>query len=199
MTHINTQPTTLIQLSGGIDSTYILWKWLLEHPTETCIVQHIVLKNSEGRIDVEKNAVYKILEYLKSKNLTNFIYIENYVDYGRLGIPIKDVELCGFFASMILRVKKWRFIKEILLPIYDPHTQRESRRLEIMKIIGVSPSTKILYPLENKLKSDIIKEMPEDLYNLCWYCRKPQNGQKCEKCPTCVEVKECWETINKEK
>lgn len=45
---------TFLALSGGIDSTYNLWRWLSNHPNQTLLVHHVVYYNREGRADLEK-------------------------------------------------------------------------------------------------------------------------------------------------
>ena len=188
-------PTTLIQLSGGIDSTFVLWNWLKNHPEEYCIVHHIVLTNREGRRVHEQTAVQKILAYLDSVGLCNYIYLENSVDYGTIGLTIKDVELCGFFAGMIIRSRRWSSLQEILLPIYKSETGRESVRRELINLIGRKSDFKITYPFAEMTKTDVIERLPTELFDLCWYCRKPVRGIVCGICPTCVEVKDCLKQL----
>jgi 7-cyano-7-deazaguanine synthase in queuosine biosynthesis len=47
---------------------------------------------------------------------------------------------------------------------------------------------KILYPLIDMTKRDIIKEIPIELLRLCWWCRRPRDGAECHRCHTCRQV-----------
>jgi 7-cyano-7-deazaguanine synthase in queuosine biosynthesis len=181
--------TTIIQLSGGIDSAYVLYDWLKNNPDEKCIVHHINLKNHEGRAEREGVAVKNILKWLKGQGLDNFTYIESTFDYGNMGYIIKDVEVCALFLGIIVRNEKWTDLKQIVEAIYEPEKgTRHTRAKEILEIVGFNKEISVVYPLKNLSKADVIEMMPEDLLNLCWYCRKPVNNEPCEKCATCKEV-----------
>ena len=182
-------PEALIQLSGGIDSTYVLYDWLRNNPDKSILVHHIHLKNHESRLEHEKVAVNNILDYLRKHGYNNFIYLESGFDYGNLGWIVKDVEVCGFFLGVILRNKRWSNLKQILLPIYKPEAGLRHKRAErIRNIISLQRPIEVLYPLLEFTKEDTIKALPKELLDLTWYCRKPVNGKVCGECITCVEV-----------
>jgi 7-cyano-7-deazaguanine synthase in queuosine biosynthesis len=195
--------TTLIQLSGGVDSAYVLWKWLVENPNEYCLVHHIKLMNYEKRHDNELIAVDKILRWLDSKGLKNYFYVQNTFDYGNFTSVITDSEMCGFNAGILLRGSRWSSINKILLPIYNVDLRRskmqkggrEHNRLEIMRATSKRDDYEVVYPLINMSKSDVVRAIPKDLLDLCWYCRVPLNGEKCGTCFTCKEVDKSFEKI----
>ena len=181
------EPSTLIQLSGGIDSAYVLWHWLKNNPNDICLVHHINLINHEGRNSVESKAVKDILNYLEQSGMGNYIYLENTFDYGNLSFIIKDVEVCGFHLGLIIRNPRWH-IKEILLPIYGHETKREAVRRKLVDLVSYQKKVLLTYPLMGRNKGDVMAEMPKELLNLCWYCRTPKNSQPCGTCKTCKEV-----------
>lgn len=193
------EATSLIQLSGGIDSTYVLWKWLKENPNEFCVVHHINFKGlSQDRVSEERMAVDRILKWLDSKGLNNYFYVENGFDYGNFTSSVYDVELCGFLAGVILYSPRWASVKNMIHSIYDYDSKREHKRKELMRITS-QRDVESIYPLKNKEKWQVIMEMPEELLQLCWYCRNPKLENICGECHTCIEVKRAKEIIYQEK
>jgi 7-cyano-7-deazaguanine synthase in queuosine biosynthesis len=188
------EPKALIQLSGGLDSTYCLYDWLKNNPNEYIVVHHINLINHEGRWVLELDSVYKILDWLDNNNLKNYFYLESTFDYGNLRYIIKDVEVCGFHIGAILRNPRWRSVQEVIMPIYEPEiANRQKRAAALAKMVSLRKNITLNYPIKNKTKKYVIEGMPDDLINLCWYCRKPNRNQNCGKCKTCKEV-ECAKT-----
>ena len=197
---LSSKPTMLVQLSGGIDSAFVLWDWLKNNPNEICLVHHINRKNHEGRLELEKIAVNNILNWLSANGLDNFIYVESGFDYGSLNYIIKDVEICGFFLGVILRNPKWASIEKILMPIYgDINSAREVRKRKILDIVSYDKKVRIEYPLKYLSKADVINKIPKKLLELTWYCRKPKNKLPCGDCYTCNEVRDGLEIIGKYK
>jgi|688.fasta_scaffold105289_3 hypothetical protein len=188
--------TTLIQLSGGVDSTYVLWKWLVENPNEYCLVHHIKLMNYEKRYDYEIEAIDKILRWLDSKGLKNYFYVQNTFDYGNFPTVITDVEICGFNAGVLLRSYRWSDIKKILLPIYGTNTEREKSRRLLMEVTSRRNDYEVVYPIGNMDKSDVIRELPRELLNLCWYCRVPLDNKQCGQCFTCRKVESSIQKVH---
>lgn len=191
--------TSLIQLSGGIDSTYVLWKWLLENPNQYCVVHHINFKSiGENRVNEERQAVDKILKWLDSKGLNNYFYLENSFDYGNFTSSLYDVELCGFLAGVILYSPRWKSVTKMIHSIYDHESDREGKRKKLMQIAS-ERDIESIYPLKDKKKWQVIKEMPQELLELCWYCRTPKpNYQTCGECHTCKAVAESKQIIYQE-
>ena len=74
--------SSVLMLSGGIDSVSVLKRILLE-TDESLYVHHIHLKNNEGveyeRYKKESEAVRKIVPYMK-KTFRNFNYTESIID-----------------------------------------------------------------------------------------------------------------------
>ena len=188
------KPIALIQLSGGIDSTYVLYDWLISNPNDVILVHHIKLINHEKRSINEGISVKNILHWLKEKGLSNFMYIESKFDYGGIKGIIKDVEVCNFFIGIILRAKRWSSIKSIYMPIYKTeNVKRQIRANKIRRLVSNNTGLKekegveVIYPLLNQSKKSTIDAMPNELLQLCWYCR--YGGEKpCENCMTCEEV-----------
>lgn len=183
--------STLIHFSGGIDSTYVLWKWLLENPNDYCVVNHINFNyhsGEDGRSIKQLESVDKILKWLDNQGLNNYYYLQNDFDYGNFTSYIYDVEVCGFFTGLILRSDRWENVTDILLPIYDNKTGREERRRKIGEILS-KKSLNYIYPLSGLSKKQVMQELPQELLDMCWYCREPNDGNPCGVCHACESVK----------
>ena len=179
--------TTLIQLSGGIDSAFILWWWLVNNPDEYCVVNHINIIHFENRSKKELEAVDRILRWLDSQGLKNYFYLENTFDYGNIPSVVYDVEVCGFVSGIILSNSRWDSINKVIFPIYGHETKREKIRRRVMKLTS-KRKVECIYPLVGLKKTDVMKLMPYELLKLCWYCRVPINDESCGNCHTCKQV-----------
>lgn len=210
--------TAFINLSGGVDSTYYLWRWLNENRGNgnKILVHHCLFLKK--RVKEEKQACDKILNFLNSKNLINFIPIETEMKKGTLRGRTLDIEmLCGM-ASIV--VKLYPNIKDVLLPYsqeetsslhghlksggtintYDPN-HRYYFVNKVMELITGRQFNYIFYPdgEEGGLisKREMIQEMPQELFEMTWYCRRPVNGEVCGKCHTCRKVQRALKVVKK--
>jgi 7-cyano-7-deazaguanine synthase in queuosine biosynthesis len=187
---------TLIHLSGGQDSTYCLWKWLSENPTELILVHHVAMHSRrENREQMEDHAVNSILEWLRSNDLANFIYHKSHFSYGTLPwISVKDIQIMAFFSSCIIRQKNLS-IDKIIMPwhkgeVHFDEQQKGHRVKALLAAMEITKSIELIFPIENMTRAEMAAEMPEELLALCWSCRKPRSNQKCGKCRACLESKE---------
>ena len=185
---------TMLPFSGGCDSTLVLWNWLRENPGKKLLVYHVVLKNFEGRQDLELNACHRILDWMRAQGLTNFEYEEMGFDYGTLRKIIFDMEIWALWDGIILRAKKNANIKNILCPYIKTNHQAEMltgrhiTRVAVTKLISKRPLN-YLMPIMNMDKEAILNALHPDLRKMVWYCRRPVNGgDPCHKCFTCVAV-----------
>ncbi len=193
-----------INLSGGIDSVYYLWRLLQENPDKKILVHHCLL--FENRKKVEKKATDDVLEYFRSNNLANFEYTET--KFSRMGIKgtIYDIEPLYFLSGMIL--KSHKAISDVYIPIckeelagsfkkllkagksWVDHEDPKDRFYKCMVYCNTMARRKLNYhtPYWKKTKKDMIREMPQELFELTWFCRKPREGVACGKCFNCKRV-----------
>lgn len=182
---------TLLNFSGGIDSTLCLYNYLRDNPHKTLLINHVNLKNHEGRQDVENAAVHKILKKIQEMGYKNFRYIESSFDYGSIGWIVKDHELIAFFSGTIFRAPKYKDLKNIIVPFIkmEMHTPgREVIYRRVFEALNPDREYNMIFPLIDMTKEEIIKATPKELLELTWYCRTPKEGKPCGKCITCVDV-----------
>lgn len=178
---------TLLMFSGGIDSTYVAYDYLINNPNKTLLMHHIHLINRENRAECERNSVKKILTYFQNHNITNYTYTESTFDYGSLPFIIYDIEIVAFIMYVILRNPANSRIDRILLPYYmnqSPFRYKQHNGI----LATLNKSLNFIYPIKDMQKKDVMDKLPKDLLDLTWFCRRPINNQPCNECITCKEI-----------
>jgi hypothetical protein len=191
------QPTVLISLSGGMDSAFVLWQQLHNHPEITVLVHHVNLRHpAEDRLIYEKQAVANILRWLRKNGYTNFIYHESNFEYGTLPrIMVKDIQIVAFFQAIILRTAQWDSIDTVKFcwhhgEVHDEEILRGTRIRKLFDALEVKQSIKFEFPIKDLNRKQMARLMPPDLLDMVSCCRKPhlRNGP-CGSCKTCKELK----------
>lgn len=189
---------TLLNFSGGIDSTYCLYTYLKNNPKNKLLVHFIELNTPQGRLEYEKKAVYNILNYLKLHSYTNFKFVTTKLDYGTLNYRVLDMYPISFFTGVVIR--KFKDIKYVIQPLCltelnwlnssnpNRYLEMSADREAIVNTVG-KRKMEYLFPIIKMTKHEVIKSLPKDLYQLVWYCRKPLGGKPCRDCHTCIQVK----------
>lgn len=192
---------SLLMFSGGIDSTNCFYHFLRNNLDKKLLVCHVILINREGRNERELEAVNNIINWLRNKGLDNFKYIEVKYEQPNHLFVMYDMFLYGGYVVPVL-AKTYKF-EEMIIPEILCDTQRFgqsliNRRKKIKQVrdILLGKEIKTVHPLENKTKCEIIDELPEDLFQLTWFCRKPIKGKACKKCITCDIVLKCFKNTN---
>lgn len=194
-----------MNLSGGVDSTYYLWRFLRENPESKVLVHHCLL--NESRKEVEKKATDNVIEWLRANGYNNFSYAES--KFTRKGIvgSIMDVDIIGFMSGLVLKNRtKYPDIKTVLLcycheetPIIRKHLEQgiglkkmdtKNRTRRFIDVIELMSRRKFnfIIPYIKKTKQEMIAEMPKELFEMTWYCRAPKDGKPCMKCFNCKRV-----------
>ena len=184
----------LIMWSGGLDSSYMLYKYLTEtdYPIHA---HHIILQNrAEFRWHQEQVAVNNIRDWLK-KNCRKFDYSESSYYNRFVG---RDIALVLFVASQICYGLCWAGIDEI--EVLAGWIVEDNKRAPIKRQSGVFYEganniigTKLTlgYPIKDMTKQDIINKIPKELTDLTWSCRRPifrgGKAMPCGKCHACKE------------
>jgi 7-cyano-7-deazaguanine synthase in queuosine biosynthesis len=203
--------TAFINLSGGVDSTYYLWRWLREHPNEMIQVHHCMFL--KRRLTQEKNACTNILNYFRSVGLKNFRYVETGIQRGTLQGKILDIELLSGNTGVALKLVP--SINTVLLPYCKEETSALDNHLKaggtietydhshrywkVNQIYELLAGKKFQYHFYRSLEDGGLlskREMPKELFENTWYCRRPKEGDKvCGKCHTCRKVTRALEYI----
>lgn len=195
-----------LNLSGGVDSVYYAWRWLKENPTKKILLHHCLYMTA--RLKEEKVACDKVIEYFKKQGYHNFKYVETFFQKGTVTGIVYDVEALSGITGIILKL--YPRITDVLLS----YSKEETAELDTYiknhgKIDGFNPKHR--YSIANQVvetltkrkfnyvfykedkgiisKKKMIEEMPQELFEMTWYCRSPVKGKPCGSCHTCRKVK----------
>lgn len=187
---------SLVMLSGGIDSTYVLHKILTETDDEV-LVHHVHLMTDLGRHILEAAACNAIVEYCKEK-FRPFHYSESTIDHRRFAAHGYDLMAAGFEAGMIASsfhvvhrnqrsIDRWivGLSSDDDIPPHRIERAGETARFNCM----FDPKPKLfIFPRVDV--RDQLRAMPRELAEMTWSCRQPVNISKspvaCNKCSACL-------------
>lgn len=186
--------STLVMLSGGIDSVYVLAK-LLRETDDIVIAHHIHLVNDEGRFKVEAERCRKIVDWCQ-KNYRKFGYSESAIDQRGLFSMGYDIITTAYEAGIV----NSSFYEKYNMPIdrwitgwCEEEKTDPARQPHIGAMCGASsypaPAPGYFYfPVIRKV--DQMRYLPKELLDLCWTCRRPvwnEDGSfdECGECMTC--------------
>lgn len=204
--------TVLVMFSGGIDSTYMLYHYLM-HTEYKVHVHHISMRYpSEPRWQEEDVATRNIIKL--AKKIRPFHYSESRVDFGFYKYVGRDSDTQLLMASKVAPNIKGKVSLALGWLYSDYLEDLENGRAEnkvseklwdalcnsMDHKYGEHISREILLPLvEMKLnKKELIEQLPQEFLKLTWSCRKPQKGENgvsvpCGKCHPCRSIKEVLE------
>ncbi len=198
--------TTVIPLSGGLDSVYTTWKWLEKNKKDTLLIYHVSLRNPDGRWAYEDEAVRKFLLWLNAQGFTNYEYVEHTLGIEQSTPRMWDSSILAFMTAALLTNPKYKGVKTIVSNTPRDEYLRLGANLQtrVQKSAKIRQATNaksynVVKPLETKFKKEIIEELPKELLELAWYCRKPtSDGGTCHTCHTCKQVDKAMEDIEKD-
>jgi 7-cyano-7-deazaguanine synthase in queuosine biosynthesis len=186
----------LLGLSGGLDSVYVLYRWLSDNPGKRLMVHHCRLVNRHGRQPLETAGARGAVEWCRAQGLTNFDYMETSIDAGDLRNLPYDEFLLTVLNGLILRDARYRDIPVLLVPTpkdeYVRLGDRLTRRREKSRRIRsefVRTSIRSRYPIEHMTKEQVLAACPPELRAVSWSCRSPKpGGERCHTCHTCRQI-----------
>jgi hypothetical protein len=185
----------LVQVSGGVDSTGMVY-WLLENTKEEIHINHVLLtRDWQSKTEAEHIATQEIVHWLR-KNCREFTYSET-----RIGTPGYDYAIDHLLyatngAMMCLSGRfKTMCTGRIRTDETINGTRNFRRALQLFKAAtaGYSTSGREIewwIPVNNLCKRDLINLMPKDLFKLTWSCHYPIKNKdgsfsECRKCIGC--------------
>jgi len=192
---------TVLAFSGGLDSVYCLWDYLVKNPDKNILIHHVKLTycNNARRQPKEYEAVKKTLSWLDKNGFKGrYKYFESTFNYGTIPTATYDIITTAYFTGVLL--KKYKNIKYVISStnLNEAGTtdleqiqkkKKRADRLALIKLIACRSNIEMTYPIYLKNKQQLIKEIPKELFEVCWCCRKPNiKGEPCGKCFTCKTV-----------
>ena len=197
---------TVVLWSGGVDSTGALYRILKDYDDDV-VAHHIHFKNKERRWEVEKDAVDKMIPWLR-KNVRDFEYSESTIeiDLKFIGWDIMHAMYIGGLVIESEKRKDWKRkdIERYKLVLGDNAEDFNSYQWKtpIAQLLAIITSLK--HPQESQdipylwqimattTKQDIWNLLPDFLKENVWGCRMPEEKEGkwigCGKCSTCKEL-----------
>lgn len=186
-------------LSGGLDSTAVLYK-LLKETREPIHVHHIVLRNAQRRWEVENQACKRILLWCK-QNLRDFkttvstfgfTHFSNFICW--------DNDVVRFTAAQIaqdnpdiLYVALGKCLDDDIDGSFDARSEQSKRIWEACFHSYPYHIPEIIRPVSKMTKGQLWNYLPEKLRKMTWSCRTPDLSGKepkiCGSCKTCGQNK----------
>lgn len=182
--------TVLLNLSGGLDSSYALWKLLSDE--RDVLVHHVELRSHEGRQPLEKRAVQRVTQWLKGRGF-KFEVVTTRFDYGNAGWITRDIEVVRFITGVLLMSPERQHIDTVVASgvAEDPDlSDEEKARIHSLLEGAARRPIALERPIRHMSKAEVLAAMPPQLAKLCWYCRTPKQGRPCGSCKTCHHVAE---------
>lgn len=199
--------TTIISFSGGIDSTYYLWRWLREHPNERIVVHQCYYGSYNAvRKDAERTARSAIVSWLNRHGLRNFgVELTEWPESWKY--PYHDI--IGLAMPLACTILRHEDVEEIIYPFWKTEIDKalngkafggsftefapDHRYNRMVSIIdGIAPGCKHSIPYAHVSKEEIIEQMPKDLLRLTWWCRWPRPTNSgyaiCGACDSCLAI-----------
>ena len=189
----------LLMFSSGLDSTYMAWKELTSG-ADKIHIHYISIRNDVESIwKREDVASEQIIKYLRNEGFD--------FEYSKSKFEFYGFKVCGFDSDLILLVaqkvaQNLHGYVDVLMG-WNPYdmqrpaiADRANRNVtsNIWKSLVESAlkgnfiNKELKFPLieGNITKDEILKEMPQELIDLTWSCRKGEDVP-CGKCHACIE------------
>jgi hypothetical protein len=198
-----TKRHTLVMLSGGIDSLFVLHE-VLRRTDDVVWAHHVHLVNREGRHEAEARACAAIVAWC-ARHLRPFRYTQSVIDHSAFTLFGRDVLLVGFEAGVVVQNAhaEWsRGFDRWMLGYCKEESEElvggvpaafSGRRALVETSLAVSAHPFTPPPLDGLPllpKEAQIRAMPAELAGLAWTCRTPVwNGPEpveCGRCKTCL-------------
>ena len=182
----------LVNFSGGVDSTAMLY-WLLTQTDEELHVNHVLLtRDWQEKTEAEHWATQNCLHWFRD-NCRPFEYSET-----RIGMPGYDYALDHLLYATVgaMFCLSGRFKRMVTGRIRTDETIGGTRnfhralRLFHSATAGFSSTGREIEwwtPINHLCKRDLIRLMPKELFKLTWSCHYPQKNEK----GTWVECRQC--------
>lgn len=186
---------TLVMLSGGLDSTTVLFK-LLSETDKIVFVHHTTYLNSEERARCELYAVNNIVDWC-DRNIRQLYFTKNAIDFRFMPHPPWDYQVVAFVAAQICQ--KWTAISEMAVGLeYAPPNPNwpldwhHARNIFDSMFRFRERRVNWIFPVKDMTKLDEFNCLPRELYDLTWSCRTPvkEEGKlsPCKNCPPCASA-----------
>jgi len=195
-----------LQMSGGLDSTYLAWRLLgLGY---RLLVWHCSFRTRQQRWPQEDRAYEQVMAWLRAQpgfaecleELSPGIYAAGgAIDGWRLDYTFLWPEAGWHLRLRDHRGRELRERADIRYIVVPNHAESLSVETPALRLAyetmnrnagrpRYGPRIGRLHPMASYTRVQLLGDMPVELIRLCWWCRTPRDGQPCHQCSTCRVV-----------
>lgn len=185
--------TTLVMLSGGVDSVYTLVK-LLRETNDEVLAHHVHLVNIEQRHKVEAERCRSIIDICK-REIRDVSYSESAIDHRGMRFFGYDMVTIGFEAGIVAHsywLARDRMVDRWTVGTCAEDGSNPDRWRHVLACCAANcfphePPAFLDMPYVSKAEE--MAYLPLDVLDLTWACRRPiRDGdafRECGQCETC--------------
>ena len=188
------RPLVLLALSGGLDSIYRLYRFLVSGKVNVHVM-HLNYGFSEDQITMQKEASMKVVSYLRENG---YVFETFYVDVSSDAedfIPSNYLQVCSTIALHLSlnQNKYYSFfalggcMEDLVRTVDSRQIQHET---EIVNSVFDGIMVKQLRD-ELRTKEQMWAALPKSLRKHAWYCTSPLFGKQCGDCMKCTDMQDC--------
>lgn len=197
----------LVLFSGGIDSTYLVYKNLLEGNDVLCV--HNKILNNTMQTAKEIKSIDNILEWLKNHFLYQKIRVSDFN---------VEFQINGYFDNISMLSQPFLWLSSLpivlqCLPDIDEvqygiiaRDDALSYINDLKAIFNASMMTnncikykgKLKFPLIKYQKSEIIDKLPTDLLRMTSSCEWNTENKYCNRCHSCRTLRDAFSGYDKD-
>ena len=195
-----------LQMSGGLDSAYLAWRLLKDG--YRLLVWHCSFQTEQHRWVYEDAAYANILQWLDEKyydgieELPQGLYSAGGAIKGwRLDYTFLWPEAGWHLRNQDHKRKKITERQDIRYIVIPDHAESMSVETPALRLayetMNKNAGRRIgrLHPMSKYDRTAILGDMPPELIEMSWWCRKPDNGKPCHTCNTCRVVDPALATV----
>ena len=189
--NLDPKPTTLVMFSGGMDSTYMLWRLLQDPAVGPIHLHHMNIINIENRAKAEALAVAQIRNYFRVRGLEPS-YSESTHEMPDFNGSFPWDTHFVYTVAATLCLSFPQFYRVLIgRTAHDASRAINRAGPNADKVFHIfEPKAALEFPLMYTAQDEIVAGLPEDLLALTWTCRTPwYDGQRPMPCGKCVNCR----------
>lgn len=178
--------------SGGLDSTAMIWHYLNEGWAVNAYYVEIV--NNDKKVVYEQAAIERMLPFLKQRKNFNYLGVACKTDINQFsreeGPELKQIPSWLFTAWWLPSPVAIAYVMNDCAISWLPEIKSAAKALSKLR----KEPLHLLFPMIKKAKSELWKDLPDELRNNVVWCENPnidlrlQSHGSCRECPPCKRM-----------
>jgi len=192
---------TIINVSGGLDSTFAAWNYMVKNPDKKLLIHHCTIKKVTkryGRHEFEEQAFDNIIDYFKANDFNFELYRTSISFDAKAEVLTNDQYLVNACLGLMCFRSNIK-VTTILVPIsktdinngygYANSNNKRAKKIKQLRDMFLKKA-KTLYPIEHLTRKEMLEKLPKDLVKLLYFCQgfHRTTSEPCGECDTCLET-----------